>query len=113
MPAPETIASPEVDAAIMRVLEAEQRAREEIRKCEAHARAIRLAGAARAHAIAERAARRVARVHAWTDAQIASRIAALDAERAQLDAGSAPLDQQDRLKVAVAVLADELIGAER
>lgn len=113
MPAPETIASPDVDAAIMRVLEAEQRARGEIRSCEAQARSIRLAGTARAHAIAERAARRVARVHAWTDAQIASRIAALDAERAQLDAGSAPADLPDRLNVAVSVLADEVIGAGR
>lgn len=113
MSAPETIASPDVHAAIMRVLEAEQRARGEIQRCEAQARSIRLTGAARAHAIAERAARRVARVHASTDAQIAARIDALDAERAQLDAGSAAVDQQDRLNAAVAALADELIGADR
>jgi hypothetical protein len=103
----------DVDAAIMRVLEAEQHARREIQKCEAQSRSIRLAGTARAHAIAEQAARRVARVHAWTDAQIASRIAALDTQRAELDAGGTPIHQHDRLSAAVATLVDELIYATR
>jgi vacuolar-type H+-ATPase subunit H len=57
----ETIATPEVDAAIARVLAAEQAARRAVEQCEAEARLRVEAAQARARRIAERAARRVAR----------------------------------------------------
>jgi hypothetical protein len=80
----ETIATPEVDAAIARVLAAEQAARQSIEQCEAEARRRVQAAQLKARAIAERAAQRVARVHHWTDFTIAVRAQALDAERESL-----------------------------
>lgn len=109
----ETIATPEVDAAIARVLAAEQAARRAVEQCEAEARLRVEAAQARAHGIAERAARRVAGVHRWTDATIAARTAAINAERAVLASADPALpDEARRLAEVLQRLADELVSAE-
>ncbi|MGB2817480.1 MAG: hypothetical protein WBC37_09700, partial [Burkholderiaceae bacterium] len=77
-------ASPEVDAAIMRVLAAEQAARAEVERCKRSAEQTLEDAHRRAREIAERAARRAARVHRWTEAAIAARVAALESQRAEL-----------------------------
>jgi vacuolar-type H+-ATPase subunit H len=103
-------ASPEVDAAIMRVLAAEQAARAEVERCKRSAEQNVEDAHRRAREIAERAARRAARVHLWTDTAIATRVAALEAQRAEL-LGSAGIDDDlAALARAVERLADELTG---
>ena len=105
----ETIATPEVDAAIARVLAAEQAARHGIEQCEVEARQRVQAAQTTAHRIAERAARRVVRVHHWTDATIAARSAELTAARESLATAdfSRPGDAA-RLERALKMLAGEL-----
>ena len=106
----ESIATPEVDAAIARVLAAEQAARQAVEQCQAEARSRVQAAQTRAHGIAERAARRVARIHRWTDATIAARTEALEAERAALArADPACPDEARRLAEVLQQLADELV----
>lgn len=105
----ETIATPEVDAAIARVLAAEQGARRGIELCEQEARQRVQQAQATAHRIAERAARRAARVHLWTDATIAARSAELNAARAALaTADFRRPDDAARLERALKLLAGEL-----
>jgi vacuolar-type H+-ATPase subunit H len=104
-------ASPEVDAAIMRVLEAEQAARSAVDGCRRDAERIVEGAQRRARAIAERAARRAARVHHWTDRAIASRVAELESQRAALLGSRAEDDDGTALLRAVELLADELTGA--
>lgn len=109
----ETIATPEVDAAIARVLAAEQAARQAVEQCEVEARRRVESAQARAHEVAERAARRVARVHRWTDTTIATRTAAINAERAALvGANLARPDEARRLAAVLQQLADELVCPE-
>jgi vacuolar-type H+-ATPase subunit H len=103
-------ASPEVDAAIMRVLSAEQAARAEVERCKRDAERTLDDAQRRARDIAERAARRAARVHRWTEAAIASRLAALDSQRATLLTAAGQGDDEDALSRAVDRVADELIG---
>lgn len=100
-----------VDDAIVRVLQAEQAARAAVDSYAAHAESIREQARLRAHAIAERAAVRAARVHRLTDAGIALRIAALNDERAALQDGTDdPADETTRLQRALQRLASELAG---
>jgi hypothetical protein len=109
----ESIATPEVDAAIARVLAAEQAARRAVEQCEAEAGLRVQAAQARAHGIAERAARRVARVHRWIDTTIATRTAAINAERAALSSADlARPDEERRLAEVLRQLADELVWPE-
>jgi hypothetical protein len=109
----ELIATPEVDAAIARVLAAEQAARRAVEQCEAEARQRVESAQAQARGIAERAARRVARVHRWTDATIAARTTAINAERAALtSADLARPDEARRLADVLQLLADELVCPE-
>ena len=61
-----------VDQAIVRVLDAEQSARDAVAQCAVDAEFLRQEAKARARAIAERAAERVARAHQWTDAALRS-----------------------------------------
>jgi len=103
-------ASPEVDAAIMRVLSAEQAARAEVERCKREAEQTVEEARRSAREIAERAARRTARVHHWTEAAIASRIAALEAQRASLLNTAHGHDDGDAIARAVERLADELTG---
>ena len=103
-------ASPEVDAAIMRVLAAEQAARDEVERCRRTAERAVEDAHRRAREIAERAARRAARVHRWTEAAIAARVAELESQRAELLRSSADGDDGDALARAVERLADELTG---
>lgn len=103
-------ASPEVDAAIMRVLAAEQAARAEVERCKREAELTLDEAHRRARDIAERAARRVAGVHRWTEAAIAARIAALEAQRAALLNTAHERDDGSALARAVERVADELTG---
>ena len=104
-------ATPPVDEAIARVLDAERSARAAVELCAANAEAIRQAARARAHAIAERAAERAASVHRWTESSIRLRIAELDRERAALQQPAAPgPDEPQRVARALDLLAGELIG---
>ena len=103
-------ASPEVDAAIMRVLAAEQAARAEVERCKRSADQALEDAHRRAREIAERAARRAARVHRWTDAAIAARVAALESQRAALLRSGADEDDSQALARAVERLVDELTG---
>lgn len=108
----ETIATPEVDEAIARVLAAEQAARRDIEQCEHEARQRVQQAQATAHRIAERAARRVARVHLWTDATIAARSAELNAARTALaTADFSRPGEAARLERALKLLAGELAEA--
>ena len=103
-------ASSEVDAAITRVLAAEQAARAEVEQCRRDAERTLEEAHRRAREIAERAARRAARVHHWTDQAIATRIAALDSQRAALIKAAHEKDDGSALTRAVERLADELAG---
>ena len=100
-----------VDEAIVRVLEAEQAARAAVVQYTSEAEEIRAQARSRAHAIAERAASRVARVHRWTDAAIRHRVDQLNSERSALH-GAEPLDPDEPARVARALdrLAAELSG---
>jgi hypothetical protein len=100
-----------VDEAIVRVLEAEQTARAAVVQYTSDAEQIRAQARVRAHAIAERAAERVARVHRWTDSTIRKRVDQLNGERSALQ-GAEPLDPDEPVRVALALdrLAAELSG---
>lgn len=104
-------ASPEVDAAISRVLAAEQAARAEVEQCRRDAERTLEDARGRAREIAERAARRAARVHHWTDRAIAARVAALESQRAALLKSAHEEDDGSALARAVERLADELTGS--
>ena len=98
-----------VDAAIMQVLGAEQRARTEVRQCIGDAEQIRQAARDQAHRIAERAARRVALVHRCVDAALQSRIDELQRQRRALqESPAAGADQSGRVCDALDRLATEL-----
>ena len=103
-------ALPAVDEAITRVLKAEQAARAEVERCKAEADQTLDDARRRARQIAERAARRSARVHHWTDAAIATRIAVLEAQRTALQRASLDADDDGALARSVQRLADELAG---
>ena len=98
-----------VDAAIMRVLEAEQTARAQVLECAAEAEQIRQSGRATAHQIAERAAERVASVHRIVDAAIRARIAELNRQRDALKQAPEPIaGEPERISLALDRLAAEL-----
>ena len=103
-------ASPEVDAAIMRVLAAEQAARAEVERCRRSAEQTLEDAHRRAREIAERAARRTARVHRWTETAIAERVATLESQRADLLRSAGDGDDGAALARAVERLAGELTG---
>ena len=100
-----------VDEAIVRVLEAEQAARAAVVQYTSDAEEIRAQARVSAHAIAERAAGRVARVHRWIDAAIRQRVDQLNGERSALQ-GAEPIDPDEPARVARALdrLATELSG---
>jgi hypothetical protein len=100
-----------VDEAIVRVLEAEQSARAAVVQYSSDADEIRAQARVRAHAIAERAAERVARVHRWTDAAIRVRVDQMNRERSALQ-GAEPVDPEEPARVVYALdrLAAELSG---
>ena len=97
-----------VDQAIVRVLQAEQSAREAVAQCALDAEVLRQNARARARAIAERAAERVARAHQWTDAALRSALERLNRQRAALQR-PAPPDPDEPARVARAL---ERLGAE-
>jgi vacuolar-type H+-ATPase subunit H len=100
-----------VDQAIVRVLHAEQSAREAVAQCAVDAELMRQDARARARAIAERAAERVTRAHQWTDAALRSEVARLNEQRAALQQ-PAPPDPEEPARVARALdrLSAELTG---
>jgi hypothetical protein len=106
-----TTVTSRVDDAIVRVLYAEQSAREAVAQCAADAERLRQDARARARAIAERAAERVARVHQWTESALRVEIARLNEQRAALQL-PAPDDPDEPARVARALdrLAAELTG---
>jgi len=97
-----------VDQAIVQVLHAEQSAREAVAQCAVDAEVVRQDARARAHAIAERAAERVARAHQWTDAALRSAVERLNQQRAALQQ-PAPPDPDEPARVALAL---DRLGAE-
>jgi len=110
MPADTHAATPDaVDAAIMRVLGAEQAARGEVQRCAAAAEQMRQNARTQSRQIAERAAERVARVHRAVDASIHARIDALERQRrALLEPSAAGADEPKRIASALDRLAAEL-----
>jgi vacuolar-type H+-ATPase subunit H len=102
-----------VDQAIVRVLHAEQSAREAVAQCAVDAELLRQEARARARAIAERAAERVARAHQWTDAALRSEVERLNQQRAALQK-PAPPDPDEPARVARALdrLSAELTGSD-
>jgi hypothetical protein len=101
----------ELDAAIARVLGAERAARAAIAACEHDGEVVRAEAQQRARRIAERATSRIAAIHTGMAAQIAERVAAIEAERSGIDpqTGNARW-RAEELEAAVARLADALIG---
>jgi len=101
-----------VDQAIVRVLHAEQSAREAVAQCAVDAELLRQDAKAHARTIAERAAERVARAHRWTDAALRSEVARLNQQRAALQQ-PAPPDPDEPARVARALdrLSAELTGS--
>ena len=100
-----------VDEAIVKVIEAEQSARAAVEQYAVDAERLRESGKVRAHAIAERAAERVTRVHRWIDARIRDRVEQLNAERAALQRPTPPdPDEPARVARALDRLAAELGG---
>ena len=100
-----------VDQAIVRVLHAEQSARDAVAQCAVDAERLRQDAKARAHAIAERAAERVARVHQWTDAALRSEIGRLNQQREALQQPAPPdPDEPSRVARALDRLCAELTG---
>ena len=81
-----TAQAADAGVAIARVLEAERAARAATQNAEGQAAALLQAAREAARRIGARAARRSAYVHDWAEAQIAARLAALDADRALLTA---------------------------
>jgi hypothetical protein len=107
----ETTLTSMVDDAIARVLHAEQAARDAVAQCAADAERMRQDARARAHAIAERAAARVARVHRWTDDAIRTRVDRLNRERETLRQPIEPdPGEPARLARALDQLAAEITG---
>lgn len=105
----EGASSERVDAAIMRVLQAEQAARAAVTADAAQAERLRDGARQRAHAIAERAALRVARVHRAMDEAIAQRLEGIQSERALLsEARSDESAESARMTRALERLAAEL-----
>lgn len=101
-----------VDQAIVRVLHAEQSAREAVAQCAVDAELLRQDAKARARAIAERAAERVARAHRWTDAALRSEVARLNEQRAALQQPAPPdPDEPARVVRALDRLSAELTGS--
>jgi hypothetical protein len=101
-----------VDQAIVRVLHAEQSAREAVVQCAVDAEVLRQQARARARAIAERAAERVARAHQWTDATLRSEIGRLNQLRAALQQPAPPdPDEPARVELALDRLSAELTGS--
>ncbi len=93
----------------MRVLDAEQSARAQVRQCAEEAERIRQEARVQARRIAERAAERVAAVHRLVEASIHARIEALEQQRLALLAPSvASADEPDRISRALDRLAAEL-----
>lgn len=107
----ETTVTSAVDDAIARVLHAERAARDTVAQCAADAERIRQDARTRAHAIAERAAERVARVHRWTDDAIRSRVERLNQQREMLRQPLKPDPAEPaRLAHALDRLAAEITG---
>lgn len=105
----------DVDAAIARVLQAEQAARERVAACEREAVAIVQQAREQARRIAARAAQRTARVHARVATALAARLAEIEARRPPSPSGSAAFDEADGARIAAVAgqLARELTGGDR
>jgi len=100
-----------VDLAIVRVLDAEQSARDAVAQCTVDAERVRHEARTRARVVAERAAERVARVHEWTAARLHEEIQRLNEQRAALLQPAAPdPDEPARVARALDQLAAELTG---
>jgi len=99
------------DAAINRVLEAEQAAQGEIAECRHQALAILREARARARAVSERADRRIGRVHAISDNAVGEALARIAAETDALD-GRPELTPAllERLDTAIGTLLDEMLS---
>lgn len=97
------------DAAIARVLQAEQAAREAVARCAAEAQATVDAARESARRIAARAAERTARVSAWAAVQLQARLAELERDRIALkNPAQQASPDADRLGATVQRLADDL-----
>jgi hypothetical protein len=100
-----------VDLAIVRVLDAEQSARDAVAQCAVDAERVRQEARTRGRVIAERAAERAARVHEWTATRLRLEIQRLNEQRAALQQPAPPdLDEPARVARALDQLAAELTG---
>ncbi len=97
------------DAAIEQVLQAEQAARAAVAQCRTEAEEQLAQARERARRIAERAALRIARVHAFAQARVSSRLNEIERQRADLEASSAAAGADaGHLRAAIERLAAEL-----
>lgn len=94
-----------------RVLDAERRAREAVKQCEAEAARLRDAARTQEKLIAERAARRIAAIRAGMASKLATRLANIESATRTVGQDTAP-DNTSRTQLVIAVdrLADELAG---
>jgi hypothetical protein len=98
-----------IDAAIASVLQAEETARTAVARCAADADGRVQAARDGARAIAERAARRIARVHAFAEEKLQTRLAEIEQARSALGQSMPALTATpDHLRVVIAQLAAEL-----
>jgi len=98
-----------IDTAIEAVLQAEQAARDAVTRCEAEAESQVALARDQARHIAERAARRIARVHAFAQETLQTRLAQIEQARTELDRSTPALTSTpDHLRIVIAQLAAEL-----
>ena len=100
------------EAAIARVLGAEREARTSIERAKADVYRIGENARTDVRSLGERTEHRVRRVVDAFERELADRVAELDAEAAKLeDPEPISADERDRLQRAVAMLAQQIIGA--
>lgn len=99
-----------IDAAFDRVLAAQARAREQVARCREEAAGLIARARERARAIAARADLRVRRAHGIADAQVARALGAIAAEGEAQGACAAEQVPPQGLDLAIARLADEILG---
>ncbi len=109
---PSRPAESEVDAAIARVVAAEQAAKASIAAAREEAAALAEQSRAAARALADRTQQRIRRLRAAFERQVDGEVAALDAQGRALAGDDAPdAAELERLERAVASLAAQLTGA--
>jgi cell division septum initiation protein DivIVA len=102
-----------VDAAIARVLLAEQEARAAVQNCAREADAIVEQAQQTARDVARRAAQRTVRVQRWAAERLRQQLAEVEAQQAQIEHASAGTAGGRPLADVIETLAAELTGGRR